>query len=257
MLGVLEVVKAVGSTRQEHKRGPSALGQGAYFSKDEEVILQTICVHLGFCIDFCEEKRLSAMRFTSLNERENSLIEKQNRAKLDIEYERRLVRCVSSIAAWTCRWSGREAEKAMKHGLSAEMAGPDASNKQSLHGFEELFSLVPTTSNTLTDPKLKHVALYIFEEEDRSRPPWTFNRRTRTFSTLAFSELNASLRAKVRVESLFLSIAVCSRAPQDSGWARGRRGSRFSNTDDTSLSLEMLSDVEYRGSHLQKRLGCP
>ena len=41
------------------------------------------------------------MRFTSLSERENSLIEKQNRAKLDLEYERRLVRCVSSIAAWT------------------------------------------------------------------------------------------------------------------------------------------------------------
>ena len=147
----------------------------------------------------------------------------------------------------------------MKHGLSAEMAGPDASNKQSLHGFEELFSLVPTTSKTLTDPKLKHVALYIFEEGDRSRPPWTFNRRTPDLLNALPSASSMHLREqRWRVVSLFfIDRRLFESTTRPADGPAGDGGSRFSNTDDTSLSLDMLSDAEYRGSHLAKAFGTP
>ena len=58
-------------------------------------------------------------------------------------------------------------------------------------------------------------------------------------------------------EPIFIDRRLFESTTRPADGPAGDRGSRFSNTDDTSLSLDMLSDAEYRGSHSAKAFGMP
>ena len=121
-------------------------------------------------------------------------MEKQNIIKTELEYERRLVRCVSSIAAWTSRSIAKSQNNSniMKNDI-------DLNHRDyKLNIFNELFSLVPTASKILTKPRLNdNVHLYVFEEEDRFNTLWTYDRTNLSFHYLKYNEMDGNLRNKL------------------------------------------------------------
>ena len=210
-------------------------------------MLQTICVHLGFCIDFCEQKRLNALRLTNLNQREMLLLERQKTIKSELEYERRLVRSISSIAAWTCRSIANNANS--NHNIEVDQNFISNNNEHLVNSFNDLFSLVPTASNILTKPKLKNVHLYVFkDDETHLHKLWTFDRKTDSFIYLKFNELDGQLKNKLKngepvfVDKDKLDHLRCG--DNNVTYGGGDNDVYFSKTSDTSLHMEMLSQQQ-------------
>jgi hypothetical protein len=119
VLGVLEV-------QLQHEHGT--------FSDSETRALELVCVHLGLCFDYCSTFGAQHKLMSQLGEREQSASLRERVGQVELDFERRLVRAISSLVAWNAKASRREV------GTTA------------LREYVDLFSLVPTAVQVITGP---------------------------------------------------------------------------------------------------------
>ena len=145
------------------------------FSTDEILLLRSVCVHIAFCFNYCSKLAENTLHLSQIGEKQEMAKVRQKEVQLELEYERRLVRCISSLAAWSCKSTrDPEVQSAERMEAGSPAGGHRGGDRAMDHDFSDLFSLVPTAAQVISGTA-EFAVWYVLNANDTPLESVSFN----------------------------------------------------------------------------------